>query len=374
MRPDSLLYIVPAQGGKARRMNCNTPLMNSWHSFSPNGRWLVFSSKARSPYTQMYLTHIDEQGDDTPPILIENSTAANRAVNLPEFVNIPPDRAFRIDLPALAFYSQINDAEDLASKGRLDEAIAEWEKALALEPADARAHNNLGVALARQGRYDEAIPHYEEALKLDSQYFVIHHNLGRALAAKGRLDEAIAHLETAVEHSPGQADVHQSLGQALMAKGRLMEAMPQFESAVKLEPGLADAHYFLGLCLYFARSDTGAALAQWHEALCLAPDSLGVLNRTARVLAVSPDAALRNGAEAVELARRAAGLSKENDPAILDTLAAALAEQGNYAEAVATARRALDLATRQNSAALAGELREAIATYEAQAPWRESPK
>jgi Flp pilus assembly protein TadD len=83
---------------------------------------------------------------------------------------------------------------------------------------------------------------------------------------------------------------------------------------------------------------------------------------------------LRNGAEAVELARRAAGLSKENDPAILDTLAAALAEQGNYAEAVATARRALDLATRQNSAALAGELREAIATYEAQAPWRESPK
>ena len=70
-------------------MRCNTPLMNSWHSFSPNGRWLVFSSKSRSPYTQMFLTHVDENGNDSPAILIENSTAANRAVNIPEFVNVP---------------------------------------------------------------------------------------------------------------------------------------------------------------------------------------------------------------------------------------------------------------------------------------------
>jgi Tol biopolymer transport system component len=91
MRPDSQLYIIPAQGGVARRLRANTRLMNSWHSFSPNGRWLVFSSKARSPYTQMYLTHIDENGNDSPAILIDNATAANRAVNIPEFVNIPGD-------------------------------------------------------------------------------------------------------------------------------------------------------------------------------------------------------------------------------------------------------------------------------------------
>ena len=83
MRPDSQLYIVPATGGEARRMRCNTPLMNSWHSFSPNGRWLAFSSKSRSPYTQMFLTHLDEAGNDSPAILIENATAANRAVNIP---------------------------------------------------------------------------------------------------------------------------------------------------------------------------------------------------------------------------------------------------------------------------------------------------
>ena len=91
MRPDSQLYIVPFAGGVARRMRANTRLMNSWHSFSPNGRWLVFSSKSRSPYTQMYLTHIDADGNDSPAILIDNTTAANRAVNLPEFVNTSSD-------------------------------------------------------------------------------------------------------------------------------------------------------------------------------------------------------------------------------------------------------------------------------------------
>ena len=91
LRPDSQLFIVPFAGGQARRMRANTRLMNSWHSFSPNGHWMVFSSKARSPYTQMYLTHIDKDGNDSPAILIDNATAANRAVNIPEFVNIDPD-------------------------------------------------------------------------------------------------------------------------------------------------------------------------------------------------------------------------------------------------------------------------------------------
>ena len=89
MRPDSRLYIVPFGGGKARLMNCNTRLMNSWHTFSPNGRWLAFSSKARSAYTQLMLTHIDAAGNDSPAIIVDNTTAANRAVNIPEFVNIP---------------------------------------------------------------------------------------------------------------------------------------------------------------------------------------------------------------------------------------------------------------------------------------------
>ena len=113
MRPDSKLYIVPFAGGKARLMKCNTSLMNSWHTFSPNGRWLAFSSKARSPYTQLMLTHIDANGNDTPAILVDNTTAANRAVNIPEFVNIPPDGLAKIDPHATEPYGLFNQAFDL---------------------------------------------------------------------------------------------------------------------------------------------------------------------------------------------------------------------------------------------------------------------
>ncbi|HPZ83153.1 MAG TPA: hypothetical protein PL064_06950, partial [Thermogutta sp.] len=103
LRPDSELWIVPATGGTARKMRCNTPLMNSWHSFSPNGRWMVFSSKANTPYTQMFLTHIDEEGNDSPSILISNATAANRAVNLPEFINRPYEEFLAIRVPAVEY-------------------------------------------------------------------------------------------------------------------------------------------------------------------------------------------------------------------------------------------------------------------------------
>ena len=71
------LYIVPSTGGEARPLRSNLKTMNSWHSFSPNGRWLVFSSKTPSFYTRLYLTHIDEDGNSSPAIPIDNSTAAN---------------------------------------------------------------------------------------------------------------------------------------------------------------------------------------------------------------------------------------------------------------------------------------------------------
>jgi hypothetical protein len=90
LQPDSELYIIPAEGGAARRLRGNTPRMNSWHTWSPNGKWLVFSSKAYSDYTQLCLTHIDENGESSPPVLLSHLTAPNRAANIPEFVNTTP--------------------------------------------------------------------------------------------------------------------------------------------------------------------------------------------------------------------------------------------------------------------------------------------
>ena len=110
LQPDSELYIIPAEGGKPRRLRANTSRMNSWHSFSPNGKWLVFSSKAYSDYTQLCLTHIDQQGNSTPGILLEHFTASDRAANIPEFVNAGPTAMKKISEKFLDDYSYVRAA------------------------------------------------------------------------------------------------------------------------------------------------------------------------------------------------------------------------------------------------------------------------
>ncbi len=98
LQPGSRLFIIPAKGGKAREMNCNLPEFNSWHSWSSNGRWLLFSSKANTQYTEIFLTHIDEQGQDSPPVLLSRFKEEGYAANVPEFVNIKPDSLREIRL------------------------------------------------------------------------------------------------------------------------------------------------------------------------------------------------------------------------------------------------------------------------------------
>jgi tetratricopeptide (TPR) repeat protein len=324
MRPDSQLFIVPAAGGQARRMRCNTSLMNSWHSFSPNGRWMVFSSKSRSPYTQMYLTHIDEDGNDSPAILIENSTAANRAVNIPEFVNVPPDGMLKIDAPVTEYFRVIDSAADLATKGENQAAIAQWKKAAELSSRDALVHYNLGNALSKAGRMEEAIAAYEKALEVSPDHAEAHNNLGTALAARGRMDEAIAHTRTAVELNPEKASAHANLGLLLAQTGRTEEGLPHLRKAVELDPEDLDANNNLGLVL--------AMSAKWDEAL-----------------------------PHLELAAK---LSQGQAPLILDLLARVYAAKGRFTEAVQTARAALDVAMKQGKRRLAEELKASIAFYE----------
>ena len=89
LQPDSELYIIPAAGGQPRRMRCNRNRFNSWHSFSPNGKWLLFSSKVNSAHTEIFLTHIDENGMDSPPVCLSRFSDSRYAANVPEFVDLP---------------------------------------------------------------------------------------------------------------------------------------------------------------------------------------------------------------------------------------------------------------------------------------------
>ncbi len=336
MRPDSQLYIVPAKGGVARRMRCNTRLMNSWHSFSPNGRWLVFSSKVRSPYTQMYLTHIDANGDDSPAILIENATAANRAVNIPEFVNIPKGGLLKIDAPAADSVQICDHAAELAKNGKLAEALAEWKRAVETDPEDEAARNGLALSLAKNGNFEEAVMNFRKATELNPRFVDAYYNWGELLGQMGKRDEAIAEWQKAVEVTPGYAKAQFSLG---------------------------DAYYKMGMIR--------EALAHWQKGISLEANHLAVLNQVAWLLATSPDSSIRDGGEAVAYAERATSIAGGDKPEILDTLAAAYAEAGRFSSAARTARHALALATQQNKQELAEGLKARVVLYDAGKAFRD---
>jgi Flp pilus assembly protein TadD len=339
MRPDSQLYIVPAEGGRARRLNANMFPMNSWHSWSPNGRWLVFSSKRRGPYTKMYLTHIDEKGNDSPAILIDNTTAANRAVNLPEFVNIPPDGLVKISTPAVDMYRQFDHAADLGKMGQDAAAVVEWTTLAASNPDDARIHNNLGAALTRTGKFDEAIPQFEKALELNPQYNLVHGNLASALLKAGRTDEALRQYQIALDAYPESAELHNSFGSALQTQGHLDLATREFARAVELNPRFAEAHNNLGLAILSTgqREQAGQAEQEFKTAISIKSHYAEAENNLGTLYGQQG-----NDAAAERLFREAL----KSDPAFtraLVNLSATLASESHFAEADSLLERALQI-------------------------------
>jgi tetratricopeptide (TPR) repeat protein len=359
MRPDSHLYIVPFEGGKERLLNCNLKRMNSWHSWSPNGRWLVFSSKTPSLYTQMYLTHIDENGNDTPAILIEHATESNRAVNIPEFMNIAPGGLEKIDAPATEFYRLFDVAVQLTDKKQYDAAVPAWKQALTLAPEDPRGHDNLGTALVATGKFDEAIVEYRKSIELNPASSQTHNNLGSALAESGRIDEAIPEFEKAVEFNPDNGAAHVNLGDALAAKsGRLDEAIQQLYKGLELQPESASAQNGLGVALARAGRLDDAVL-HMDKAVTLAPQAVDFRYNFGRVLAAKGDLPA-----AVVQFEEAAKLSAMQEPTILEMLAATYSDTGRYSEAVSTARRALQLATQQHNDGLVARLKASLSRYE----------
>ena len=358
MRPDSKLYIVPFEGGEARLMKCNTRLMNSWHTFSPNGRWMAFSSKSRSPYTQIYLTHLDSNGADSPPILIDNSTAANRAVNLPEFVNIPPGGLEKIEAPATEFYRMFNVAIELMKKNRFADAVQEWRKALETNPNDAKAHFNLGYSLNETGAAEEAIAEYRKACDLGPDEPVGFATLALALAQRGELDEAIVNYRRALVLDTRNPAVEADLGAALFEKGQAAEAVEHLGTAVRMAPDFADARNKLGFVLA-KTGHTEEAARHLERAVELNPDSVEYRFNLGYVLGLRGDFA-----GAIPPLEKAVQLSGGKEWQCLALLGAAYRKTGRSGDAVRAARQAWELAVKANNEELAATLRATLEDYE----------
>ncbi len=123
----------------------------------------------------------------------------------------------------------------------------------------------------------------------------------------------------------------------------------------------------------FQRGDAAVGLAQFREALEMAPDNMLVMNNLAWQLAAHGDAQVRDGAQAVHWAERAADLTQHQNPTVLDTLAAAYAEAGRFDDAVRTIQDALRLATKADETQLTKQLRQRLDLYKAEQPYRDPP-
>jgi tetratricopeptide (TPR) repeat protein len=128
-----------------------------------------------------------------------------------------------------------NLASALNARGRIDEAIAEYQTAIRIQPA-AVAYTSLGVAYEAKGLINEAIEQYQLALRLQPGNADAHTYLAIVYAESGALDNAIEHFRIAVRLRPDSADAQYGLGRAYLEKGRPAEAIPYLESAVRLNP------------------------------------------------------------------------------------------------------------------------------------------
>jgi len=271
LMPDSELYIIPAAGGEARRLRANTPRMNSWHSWSSNGRWLVFSSKANTAYTQLFLTHIDEHGESTPPVVLDRFTGSDRAANIPEFVPLPADSIVKINEQFLDAYSFLRAGMANERTGNYPGAVRIYQRGLAVEPENVELLNSLGFALFQQGKSQEATVALEKALAVDPKHWKAHNNLALASIDLGELEVAEAHYRESLSIKE-QPEIHNDLGFVLEREGLTEEAVEEYRQAIKLDPGMASAHYNLGSSL--ARSGQYAeAEGHLRRALKLSPNA-----------------------------------------------------------------------------------------------------
>ena len=219
---------------------------------------------------------------------------------------------------------------------QLEAALEAFQASLQLDPQNRQAHIELGTLLARLGRGTDAVPHFDAVLRATPNDPELHYRRGVALLQSGKLSEAKSALTKSVELR-ANVGVYMQLGNLSIQLRDPREAIKNYETAIRLKPTLV------------------------HSA-----------NNLAWLLATVDDEDLRNGARALEIARKIVSSRENVDASALDTLAAALAETEDYTAAVRTAEQAVELAKQQGDAGLVSRILSRLKRYQAGLPHRET--
>jgi tetratricopeptide (TPR) repeat protein len=339
---------------------------NNYVAFNNLGLYLFNQGKLEEAI-QCYRKAV-ELGGNHGDVLENLGTALSAQGQLEEAVKCY-ETSLRYNWPTAQTHSSLGAL--LVQLGRVEEAMAHFDQALKLDPGSPAAHRNLGHALASQGKYPEAIVQYRAALEAWPDDLESRCSLGKVLADMGDLKEAIRQQRLVLQTNPGHLGARNNLGIALAKQGNLAEAIQQFRETIRLDPNYASAHRNLGKALA-AQHQLEAAIQEYRETVRLRPGDLQTRLELAWVLATAPQSELRNGPEAVQLATGAAKIAGTNNLRTLDTLAAAYAEAGRFAEAGAAARQAQALAVARGQPELAKAIEQRLMLYQANQPYRDA--
>jgi tetratricopeptide (TPR) repeat protein len=258
--------------------------------------------------------------------------------------------------------------EDPAEADTLDaQALADFEKALEFDPQNWKALHNRGVSYALQGDFDASLADFEKVTKLNADYANTWFNLGELRYERGEYGQAIKDYSRAVELDADDAGALTGRGIALLAAGRYQEALKDFNRVIQLEPRSAEA--------YAHRGDAYQYLSRWDQAASdyryanqLDNQSPRVYLGAAWLMSTCPDERYRQTELALQAAQRAIELGGRGDYRVLDTLAAAQANAGQFAEAVSAMKEAIEVATRDE---IKNALRKRMQLYEREQPYRQ---
>ena len=249
--------------------------------------------------------------------------------------------------------------------------MADFDQAIKLNSTDVRPYNNRGLTYLGKGLYAAAIRDFDKVIELDPRQARAYNNRGIAYASKGELDQAIREFDQGIELNPDYAEAYFNRGIAYRSKDDYDQAIRDFDRAIALNPKFSGAYTGIVYAL-LQQGRHREVLKYCHQAIQLGCDGPKLLNDLAWVLATHEDAQLRNGAEAVRLAERACRRTGYKIPAVLDTLAAAYAEVGQFDRAVETAQRAIQLALVAGNEKLAKDIQSHLELYKAKRPYRQS--
>ena len=194
--------------------------------------------------------------------------------------------------------------------------------------------------------------------------------LSQPLAA-GQVTDRVQVLTMAISRSPKDPTLYTRRADEYEDRGDYKMALADIDSAIALSPDNQEYRYLRGLVFAYAGNETGAK-QEFDRADAMAPGSAESFDAKALLLATDPNAQLRNGKKAIEYATRACQMTSWEDPDMMETLAAAYAETGDFDNAIKWQEKAIDLTSTTLLTTL-DERRARLAMYQNHQPWRPAP-